>query len=785
MYNIVNAVTNTGIKYGTDFANQVFLDNTAKYQEAYMRYIDDGVIDPGEKMLLEDLQEELGLTDEEVKETVGNYLETFAIEKPSEAELVNASRLTDFFNEHKFMFAEEFSETSFKHRIPALPDMTEEAAKALLEVLDSSEYNLWADFENGNFWLEDRQESYDKFLERNLSTVIAKAWGYANEWANDETVGEPRAWERKCLELLEGFYPEDYLIPVDVNYRFLLPTEILMKDGGYDEIGRKPIDICDSAIRHKFLTESDIIKDKCEIRENGTLEDLTYRHYFAVSHDTDYSNIPYSEIEAKLQFEIGRAINEALGVEQKVLFESITASRPENISFKYDRQQTTVSVSNEAIEKFRQTPEQYSLSLDLENLKNDGITVKEAVGKYIKERELFMAALEEIPSLKDYVLEKWNGENLRNFDAANRIDLIANADEKKFIEQDIGILSDVHANEKGEMDIPGWESVYGEVISAYSRFQLSVGERKNLKSVIQDVCNAIEGEDSSVTLSVGGNICSTEKDPGCIRDYLVENLFNRQWNSAIPLVTSIDDSGELLEIICKKLEDVYKIDFPNMEERFYLQPDTNSSFKTLTNVPKWAAGYMATGEAADLTDEETAQVDAFMKSNNIHSVIQISESSYFSSHPEFGLASDCVDINVSIKGKVIEHDSKDVSSGMTQEEQKGYDEWNEMLSDNDIAEKKLSEHREPKTESQIISEYISKIKEKLSDSDRKVVENVLSAAKKSLEGFSEDDKKIIGQYLFDKGAKSESSLGTVLKKEVNPPEHKIERKRSVNYERGR
>lgn len=87
-----------------------------------------------------------------------------------------------------------------------------------------------------------------------------------------------------------------------------------------------------------------------------------------------------------------------------------------------------------------------------------------------------------------------------------------------------------------------------------------------------------------------------------------------------------------------------------------------------------------------------------------------------------------------------------------------------------------------RSEKEVIDDYISKVKENLSSSRKNAVEEVFESSKIALKNFSDNEKKIIGQYLFDNGAKDQKSLGNLLKKKVEP-EHNHEINRDI--ERGR
>lgn len=70
---IVNAVKRTGIEYGNDFLQLQQIKADEKYKRLFEKVIDDGVVDPVELSQLKSLQEELGLSDDRVKEITKNY----------------------------------------------------------------------------------------------------------------------------------------------------------------------------------------------------------------------------------------------------------------------------------------------------------------------------------------------------------------------------------------------------------------------------------------------------------------------------------------------------------------------------------------------------------------------------------------------------------------------------------------------------------------------------------------------------------------------------------------
>lgn len=58
----------------------------------------------------------------------------------------------------------------------------------------------------------------------------------------------------------------------------------------------------------------------------------------------------------------------------------------------------------------------------------------------------------------------------------------------------------------------------------------------------------------------------------------------------------------------------------------------------------------------------------------------------------------------------------------------------------------------------------------------------MKASSKALADFTAEEKKVIGKYLMENGAKDQKSLGNLLKKKVEPDQ---EIRRGIEIERGR
>lgn len=112
------------------------------------------------------------------------------------------------------------------------------------------------------------------------------------------------------------------------------------------------------------------------------------------------------------------------------------------------------------------------------------------------------------------------------------------------------------------------------------------------------------------------------------------------------------------------------------------------------------------------------------------------------------------------------------------------EEINERLIEREERTEEQSKHFHSRTEKEIVKDYLDKIKDSLPVSERNIVDEVMNASAKALSDFSEDEKKVIGKYLMENGAKDQQSLEKLLKKKVEP-EHEQEIRRDIEIERGR
>lgn len=145
----------------------------------------------------------------------------------------------------------------------------------------------------------------------------------------------------------------------------------------------------------------------------------------------------------------------------------------------------------------------------------------------------------------------------------------------------------------------------------------------------------------------------------------------------------------------------------------------------------------------------------WMKENKFSNLSEISDERHFASHPEFGLACDCVE------GTFIK------------------------IKEQEIQKKQPEDNKSLSTPKEIIDSYINKVKENFSEDDKKIVEKVLLASKTALSSFNADEKSVIGKYFLDSGVTSEDKLGKLLSKKVTKQEKQQKKDNIRKIEEGR
>jgi len=627
---IVSAVRECGIEYGEHFLEKQQMKIEQEYIELYRNVVSDGIIDPSELYRLRHLQEELGLTDEGVERITKDWHELNGTEKPAEPKRLLpekdlANSLSDYFNKNKFDIEKKESEHRPDGLIPALNPMDGRIAMAVLDSLDIAEYGVFGDLENGRFWLTDNDIEYNESAgcqEVDFMTLVSRAQDVVANWKRDETTEK----ENLYAELLDKCFTDEILVPVDVNYRIKVPQELTWK---YDELGRNATDIILGTIDDAFLSPSELVDNETKNvigPDDKLLYDLTFRHYFAVQEDTDYSTINYKDIENHLQYLIGTALNEAFGVKQEILFEDLKASRPVIFHTETGR---LVKVNDWAIDYFSYTPEEFIKGIDPEELKEIGSDGSNEVATFISQKQDFLQILKENPLLKKIVEEKWAvGKNLDSPDINQK----PAAWEMKYSPADAGRIMNFINLEGAHITKPMCEAL------------LASFRNENTPIVTDELGNVYKKEERSGkrTGDEGPDLVMYEPS-GLIEDY--KEILKSKGSSPVlsVLVNTLDDIQDTL-VAHEEKRNEEDIAQARAQEK---NPNGLTSSR-MNNIPQWAVPFIVNGDKDGLTDEEILQAEKFIMDNGIVGVGDISEP-YFASSPEFGMATVCVDMDVLIK----------------------------------------------------------------------------------------------------------------------------------------
>ena len=294
-----------------------------------------------------------------------------------------------------------------------------------------------------------------------------------------------------------------------------------------------------------------------------------------------------------------------------------------------------------------------------------------------------------------------------------------------------------------------WEQKYSFLSS--DKLHSFINEESFTKDMAQMIICDFESDGSPLVIDELGNVCEkniweSEEDNAIIA-YMPSGITTKEIEILDSFLIGHPDipAKKRVEVLKLKdtLEEINERLIEREEKQESLESEISAKIKTETfdNIPQWAVTYLAYGDKDGLSDEDIALADNWAKRNQIASLIGAGEERYFSSHPEFGLASDCVTATFSLRERT-------------------------------------------RTEKELVDDYISKVKEHLTSTSKAAVEEVFESSKIALQSFSDNEKKIIGKYLFDNGGTNDVNLGKLLKQKIEP-EHKKEIKREIDFERER
>ncbi len=402
---VIKTVNELGIEYGKDFLEEQRNRSLAEYMATFRKFISDNEIDPYELHQLEDLKEELGLSDSDVmtcesKIVTARYQNTninpILAKRLISDDAHDIHMFAECFNEHKTELMEKIAEEFPHWPKPYLNDMGERIAGIVLESLElDGGWAVYADFDHNKFWREDKYN--EEFEEVSQSHLVDMADDIVHSWHRDGTTVS----ENKIIEDMESFYDRQILVPVDIKYNFTLPKGILTKDSAQESL---------DVITDLFNTESSLIDSDIKNSDNGLDVSFEIRHNLVCSPDTNYDNINFSEINNNMQYLAGKSLNEHFGVEQKILFSDLLSHIPEKFYDEHGRRIATVN--SDTIKEFSQSSEEFSRRLDLKTLSIVGTSVWKETERFEKEKNQFLSVLEKNPLLKSYVQNEWSKKNI-------------------------------------------------------------------------------------------------------------------------------------------------------------------------------------------------------------------------------------------------------------------------------------------------------------------------------------------------------------------------------------
>ena len=401
----IQAVNELGIEYGEDFLEAQLNKSREEYMETFRKFISDNEIDPHELQQLEDLKEELGLSDSDVKSMTGEYVKeryknttlTPVVAKRLIPDNPNDIRMfAECFNEHKAEIMEEKAKENPQKPAPYLNDMNERIAGIVLESLElDGGWAVYADFDHNKFWRENKYN--EEFEEVSQNHLVDMADDIVHSWHRDGTTIS----ENKIIEDMESFYDRQILVPIDIKYNFIIPKEIVTKNSAQESL---------DVITDLFNTESSLIDSDIKDSDNGLDVSFEIRHNLVCSPNTNYDNINFAEINNNIQYLAGKALNEHFGIEQKILFSDLSSHIPEK--FYDERNNLIATVNSDSISEFSQSSEEYSRSLDLEILREAGSSVWKETERFMQKKNQFLNVLEKNPLLNFYVQDKWSKKNI-------------------------------------------------------------------------------------------------------------------------------------------------------------------------------------------------------------------------------------------------------------------------------------------------------------------------------------------------------------------------------------
>lgn len=787
-----------GYDWGSGLVDAALELAKEEWKASYLKAASDGLIDPAETWALRDLAERLSL-DYDCAKIEEECLPSLGGKKPLKSVWLatRAEGFSGWFERNKFEVAKSFAAENGGF-IPAFGDVSA-AADTLVQTLMYGGKSAHACYGANKFWIEDNETREVK--EASLPEIVALAERIAEE--NEQPLHKEI--------IASAFRPKEVLLPVDVRYVFSLPegTEPDYNFPVYDKDGSSDLSLekrSVAAIRRCFQWPSDVVELKTRWVEGKHKILATFRHHFAVSSATDYTNLVYAEIDDKLQSLCGRALSDEFGNGEKVLFSELTAFRPERfVSPKTGR---GVVVDERAARKFAMTPEEYSLALDLAEVKKSGSTVANEVKRFMSEKADYEVVLEENPALKkwaDSVVKKkhWSSPLRKTEKSVLKVaNVVPKEKWNAFARANPGrtpaAASDVY---QLEADKSGQSGILRFPHELHLSFDLDAFE--NPRFLLGD---EIASEDVEYSQSDWDYL--KERFPGiegeaatAIEDFSIQNKANMSEKVARAGMHIIRESG-LDELgsddrlyACAAVEDVLRAYFERASlsaagRSLDFNEDHGAISDYLTLVLFNGAGPRVLSTAEDPSEFISALRSAFANELDISF-----PNERFYIQPEGDKFARTVE---DVPAWAVPYLASGESDSLTEEDRRLADKFMEdngfgelLDASNGYSEQtyfrsrpafgpacdcvdanfslkeaareiKDSKEIEFRSKEAIFEDFVKRVKDGLSGADRKAVSAVLAAAKAALASFPDGEKTAIGEFLSKKGAKDEESLKKIL-----------------------
>lgn len=788
-----------GYDWGSGLADAALKLAKEEWKASYLKAASDGLIDPAETWALRDLAERLSLDSDDCAKIEEECLPSLGGKKPLKSVWLatRAEGFSGWFERNKFEAAKSFAAENGGF-IPAFGDVSA-AADTLVRTLMYGGKSAHACYGANKFWIEDNETREVK--EASLPEIAALAERIAEE--NEQPLHKEI--------IASAFRPKEVLLPVDVRYSFNIPKSAAANYQAAD-YKERPEAVSLRAIRGCFQWPSEVV----EFNDQYLEESYTIRHYIAVSKETDYKNLNYAEIEDKLQALVGAALNEAFGTNKEILFSEVKAFRPERfVSPLNDGKVYVVNEKNAKV--FAMTPEEFSLSLNLDEVKKSGGTVAERVKRFMSSKAEYEAILAENPALKKWAESVVQEEKKKTAKPAMKVFNVIpkevwNEEARMNPDKVPEAISDVYQIEADKSGQSGILHFSHELSLSFDldesgkpRFllgdEIAAEDIEYGKDDWDYLKERFPGIDREVKEALEEWLKSDRQveEPGLEKE---DELDYKTAKSAMRIMQKMKEFGALehvgsegSEAVRDAVEDVVRAYFERStltaKGREFDFSESHGAISDYLTVVLFNGG----GLRPPLT---VGNPDEFMYSMREAFVNELDISfpdEWFYVQPEGDKFARTVE---DVPVWAVPYLAYGESDSLTKEDKKLADEFMErngfgklIDASNTYSERKYfrshpafgpacdcvdanftlkeaereikdSKEIEFRSKEEIFEDFVKRVKDGLSGADRKAVSAVLSAAKAALASFPDGEKTAIGEFLSKKGAKDEESLKKIL-----------------------